>query len=578
MNRIKAYITAQISPESLSQLKEILQDDIIYESWRDTKNMYFNAEDLVNKIKEIGAEIFICEGDNVKKDVLENVNLKIIGSTRDDPNNVDLKTATKKGIPVLFTPGRNRIAVAEMTIALMLALLRKVYDVSYILHSSNFKVDDFTDFVNYYNMFKGHEIKGKTIGIIGLGNIGFEVAKRLKAFEVNFLIYDPYIQEARLRFINGKLVDLNTLMANSDIITIHCPPTDETDGLVGQDQIKLMKSKAYFINFGRASITDEEALYNALKSKKIAGAALDVFNIEPVDQDNKFLELDNVIVTPHIGGNTYETNHRHGMMVVEGIRKILNNEIPSNILNPEVLLGYNSQKLQLADYGAEIPIALSSYRDESRKILEICKKMLKKGLIVGTAGNVSLRVKLPNGENGFLLTPSTVPYENMREDDLVLIDSDLNVLAGTRNPTSEKHLHLNILLSRSDINAVIHSHAPYSTILSIARIPLGPIVDEIIPFIGGCELAEYGMAGTEEISQKAVLALGNNYAVFLPNHGNICVGTDLNHAYTVLQQVEFAAKVQYKASLLGTIYAIPEEVEEDEKEMFEIMREANDMG
>ncbi|MFW9949314.1 MAG: NAD(P)-dependent oxidoreductase [Candidatus Thorarchaeota archaeon] len=574
---MKAFITAQFSSESLEHLKDVLQDEIVYESWRDTKNMYFNAEDLVRRIKDIGAEILICEGDNVKKDVLENVDLKIIGSTRDDPNNVDLETATKRGIPVLFTPGRNKFAVTEMTITLMLALLRNLHIVERILHSEQFRVNDFADYVDYYNIFKGNELKGKIVGIIGLGNIGFEVAKRLKAFEVELLVYDPYIQEQRLRYIEGKLVDLNTLMAASDLITIHCPPTDETDGLVGQKQIKLMKKSAFLINLGRASIVDQDALLEALKLKKIAGAALDVFNVEPVDQDNEFLELDNVITTPHIGGNTYETNHRHGMMIVEGIKKILNNEIPNNILNPEVLASYSLEKKVVQAQGLEIPIALSNYKKECKEILDACKTMIEKKLIVGTAGNVSMRVKLPSGEDGFLLTPSTVAYDEMDLEDFVLVDRDFNILAGTRNPTSEKHLHVNVFLSRKDINAIIHSHAPYSTILSIARIPLGPIVDEIIPFIGGCELAEYGMAGTEDIAQKAITALGNNYAVFLPNHGNVCCGTDMKHALTVLQLVEFAAQIQYKASLLGTIYALPEEAEKDEKEMFEIMREANEL-
>ena len=573
---MKAFVTTQMSAESLEELMKLLQDDVVYESWRNTKNLYFDAKDLINKIKQTQAEILICEGDNVKKEVLENVDLQIIASTRDDPNNIDIETATKKGIPVLFTPGRNRNAVAEMTITLILSLLRRVYKVDQALHSEKFRVESFADYVNYYNMFMGNELKGKEIGIIGLGNIGFEVAKRLKAFEVEFLIYDPYIQKERLESINGNLVDLETLMKNSDIISIHCPPTDETDGLVGQKQIDMMKTSAFFINLGRASIVDQNALYNALKAEKIAGAALDVFDIEPVDQDNEFLELDNVIVTPHIGGDTFETNHRHSMMIVEGIRKILNNEIPTNILNPEVLPGYTSQ--EVLHPKKEKQIILSNYKKESSEILDVCKKMLKKGLIVGTAGNVSMRVRLPDGTDGFLLTPSTLPYENMTMEDLVLINGDFKVIAGVRNPTSEKHLHVNIMRSRKDIHAVIHSHAPYSTILSIARIPLGPIVDEIIPFIGGCEIADYGMAGTEDIAQKALKALGNNYATFLPNHGNICVGTDMKHAYTVLELLEFASKVQYKASLLGTIYALPEEAEKDEKEMFEIMREANDMG
>ena len=575
---MKAFITAEMSPESLKKLKELLQDEVVVESWRDTKNMYFDAGDLVNRIKQIGAQIFICEGDNVKKDVLENVELKIIGSTRDDPNNIDLATATSKSIPVLYAPSRNKFAVAEMTITLMLALLRKVHTIERILHSGQFQIEDFADYVSYYNLFKGNEIRGKTIGIIGLGNIGFEVAKRLMPFNVDFLIYDPYVQEARLRYINGKSVDLNTLMANSDIISIHCPPTDETDGLVGAEQVKLMKPTAYFINLGRASIADEVALYEALKGRKIAGAALDVFNIEPVDQDNEFLQLENVIVTPHVGGNTYETNHTHGMMIVDGIQKILNNRIPHNVLNPEILPGYKTEFVSVSGRGDDMALQISGFRKESREILDVCHKMLDKGLIIGTAGNVSMRVKLPSGQDGFLLTPSTVRYDEMKEDDLVLVDKNLKVIAGSRNPTSEKHLHVNVYLSRPDVKAIIHSHAPYSTILSIARMPLGPIVDEIIPFIGGCNLAEYGMAGTENISLNAVKALGNNYAVMLPNHGNICCGIDMNHAFTVLLQVEFAAKVQYKASLLGTIYALPEDAEEDEREMFEIMRESNEMG
>ncbi|TFF95097.1 MAG: hypothetical protein EU547_07905, partial [Promethearchaeota archaeon] len=515
--------------------------------------------------------------DNVKKDVLENVDLRIIGSTRGDPNNIDIETASKKGIPVLNAPGRNTTAVAEMTVTAIFALLRKIHKVERTIRSEQFKVEDFSDYLEYYNMFKGHELKGKTIGIIGLGRIGFEVAKRLKCFEVKFLVYDPYVEKKRLKYIQGESVDLNTLMENSDIITLHCPPTDETDGMIGEDQLNLMKSEAYFINYARASITDEYALFDILKEGKIAGAALDVFNIEPVDEDNEFLELDNVIITPHIGGDTFETDHNNGMLMVKGIRKLLNNEIPSNIVNPEVLPGYTPQNAPRTVSRTEIPIELSSYQKECKEILDICNIMLEKGYIIGTAGNVGMRVKLPNGDDGFLLTPSTVRYENMVTEDLVLVDRDLKVLAGKRNPTSEKHLHVKTMLARDDINAVIHSHAKYSTVLSIARMRLGPVVDEIIPFIGGCEVAEYGMAGTEDIARKAIGALGSNYAVFLANHGNVCCGTNMKHAYTVLQQVEFAAEIQYRASLLGTIYALPEEAEKDEKEMFEIMRDAGNL-
>ncbi|MBD3194252.1 MAG: hypothetical protein GF317_04300 [Candidatus Lokiarchaeota archaeon] len=570
---MKAFVTAPFSSEALNELKNILNDEVVYESWLNTNKVYFDAEELVERIKKIGAEVYICEGDNVKKDVIENLNLKIIGSTRGDPNNIDIETATSKQIPVLFAPNRNTTAVAELTITLMLALSRKLHKVIKIINSDKFQVEEFSDYTKYYKMFKGHELNGKDIGIIGLGRIGFEVAKRLKPFEVNFLIYDPYVSQQKLKYIDGKQVDVDTLMRESDIVSIHCAPTDETDGLVGKKQFELMKPTAFFINLGRASVTDEYALFDILKEGKIAGAALDVFNMEPVDQDNEFLELENVIVTPHLGGDTYETNHKHGMMMVNGIKSILNHKIPDNIMNPEVLPGFVPEHEKPIQSGEEIPITLSYFRKESKEIIDICNRMLDDGLIIGTAGNVSMRVNLPNGADAFLLTPSTVRYENMTQEDLVLVDHNIKVIAGTRNPTSEKHLHVNVMLARDDINAVIHSHAEYSTILSIARMPLGPIVDEIIPFIGGCEIAEYGMAGSEDIANKVVHALGNNYAVFVANHGNVCCGSNMKHAFTVLQQVEHAAKIQYRASLLGTMYALPEEAEADEKEMFEIMRE-----
>ncbi len=575
---MKAFVTSDFSPESLAELKKVLQDEVIYESWRDTGNLYFSAEDLIKKIKEIGAEILICEGDNVKKAVIENVDLKIICSTRDDPNNVDIKTATAKSIPVLFAPKRNTSAVAELTVSLILSLARNLHSVERILHSDKFIVDEFADYVKYYNLFKGFELNGKTIGIIGLGAIGYEVAKRLYAFNVKFLIYDPYVIQERLHAIKGVSVDLNTLMANSDVITIHCPPTDETDGIVGEEELKLMKSSAYLINLARASVINEDILLDMLKEKKIAGAALDVFSVEPVDHDNEFLELDNVIVTPHLGGDTIDTNHRHGMMIVEGIKAILNKHTPNNIKNPEVLSVYSPANIEeIPDAGDGIPITLERYAPQIQSLIDTANLLIKEKFNVGTAGNLSLRVQLPNGEDAYIVTPSTVKYDEMTIQDVVIVDDNGETIVGIRNPTSERKLHIRIYQERADVNAIIHSHAPFSTVLSIAKMPIGPIVDEVIPFIGGCEVAEYGFAGTDELAENAVNALGDNYCCFLANHGNVCAGIDMEHAWTICQQVEMTSKIQYHASLLGTIYALPEDAEEQEKEIYNVMKEVNDI-
>ncbi len=578
---MKAYITAEFSPSALKKLGNILQDEIVYESWRTTRNLYFNDETLLNRLQEIGAEILICEGDNVKSRVIEQSNLKIIGSTRGDPNNVDVQSANSKGIPVIFAPDRNTQSVAELTIGVILSLARKLYLVERtVQQSQEFAVDDFEDYIKYYNMFQGSELRGKTVGIIGLGRIGFAVAKILYAFQVKLLVFDPYINQAKLRAINGKSVDLDTLCSQSDIITLHCPPIDETDNMIGETQIRLFKPHVLFINLARASIVDENALLEALQKKRIGGAALDVFSVEPVDQDNEFLGLDNVIVTPHIGGDTADTNHRHSMLMVDAIAQILENKIPPNVVNPEVLQNKAAipatppYQDNFDEFGG-ILLSLNRYLPEIRQIIEICQTMIRKNYIVGTAGNVSARVKLPNGTDAFIVTPSSVDYMEMQPRDLVLVDSNGESILGKRNPTSERRVHLAIYRARPDIKAIVHSHATYSTALSIARMPIGPIVDEVIPFIGGCEVADFGMAGTDELAMNAVKALGENYALFIANHGNVCCGCDLSHAWTVCQQVEFAAKIQYKASLLGTIYALPEEAEEAENEIFEIMRDMN---
>ena len=201
--------------------------------------------------------------------------------------------------------------------------------------------------------------------------------------------------------------------------------------------------------------------------------------------------------------------------------------------------------------------------------------MLKTGFVLGTAGNVSVRVQLPTGEDAIIITPSSVEYTNLQVEDLVLIDMHGEKLLGVRNPSSERRLHLAIYRERSDINAIIHSHAPYSTALSIAKMPLGPFVDEVIPFIGGCEVSEFGMAGTDELAENAVKALGNNMTVMIANHGNVGCGKDIEQAWFSCQLVEFAAKIQYRAATLGTMYAIPEEAEESEKEIYDIMKDMN---
>ncbi|MFX0058620.1 MAG: NAD(P)-dependent oxidoreductase [Candidatus Heimdallarchaeota archaeon] len=557
---MKALITASLSDQALNELKENME--VTYESWRDTGIIYFEVKELLEKLK--GYDIFITVADDLKKsEFFEQTNLKLIVSCRGDPFNIDLNSATKKNIPIIYTPLRNVDAVADLTVGFMIALARNLTQLDRFLHSDDFEVIDFEDWINQYNRFMGFELKDKSVGIIGFGQIGRRVAERLKGFGVNFLIYDPYVPDEIVN-IYGQKTTLNQLMKQSDFITIHAASTDENDNLINEQRIAMMKKTAYFLNLAKGSIVDYEALYEALKTKKIAGAALDVFPLEPIDEDNEFLELENVIVTPHFGGNTFEVISRQSKMIVDDIKLWLNKEIPKHILNPEVFKNKKVEYLQT-----------EGIIDRSKQeIVNFCKQLLNDGHVIGSAGNVSVRVK-KNGEEFVLITPSNIKYIDMVPGDIILIDFEGKVIEGDKNPSVEKHLHLGIYKAREDVNAIIHSHGIFSTILSTLNLTLPPVMEELVPYLGGeIECADYGEAGSEELANNVINSLGEKNALILANHGNICCGSHLEGSYTVLQYLERGAKIYYLAKLLKDPNLLPEDTVDFEKEIFEIFKES----
>ncbi|MFW9782847.1 MAG: NAD(P)-dependent oxidoreductase [Candidatus Heimdallarchaeota archaeon] len=555
---MKALITAEISNDVLEKLKNVIE--ITYESWRNTGIIYFDVKELVKKLK--GYDIFITSADDLKNaEIFDQSNLKLIISCRGDPFNINLEAATRNKIPIIFTPLRNVDAVAELTIGLMISLARKLIPIDKFLHSKDFEVIDFDDWIQLYNNYMGIELLDKTVGIIGFGQIGRRVAQRLKAFGVKFQIYDPYLPDEMLEEY-GKKASIDNLMKEADFITIHAAATEENDNLINEERIHLMKSTAYILNLAKGSLVDYEALLFALKNKQIAGAALDVFPLEPIDEDNEFLVLDNVIVTPHIGGNTKEVITRQSLMLFEDLKAWLNNKKPVNILNPEVF-SETEYKLDKID--------IKIIKEE---IVAICKKLLNDGHVIGSAGNVSVRVKL-NDEDLVLITPSNVAYEEMKPDDILIIDMEGKVREGKRNPSVEKRMHLDIYKERDEINAIIHAHSIYSTVLSTLNLSLPPVIEELVPYIGGEVLcAKYEEAGTVELAEEVIEALGEKNAVLLSNHGNICCGSHLEGAYTVLQYLERGSKIYYHAKLIKDPNLLPEDTVDYEKDIFEIFKES----
>jgi len=238
-----------------------------------------------------------------------------------DPSRVDLDAAKEGRVWVTNIPGVNAVSVAELVFGHMLNLARHLQDAHKAV-----KAGRWSDYVLYV----GNELAGKTIGIVGFGNIGTRVAIRAKAFEMNFLVVDPYIPESHVTALGGRLVKLPELLTESDYITFHTPLTSETKGMVAAAELKQMKPSAFVINAARGGIVDEHDLYEALKAGTIAGAAIDAVEEEPLDREHPLLSLDNCFFTPHTGGGTFEASTRGEWGAAQEVIRVLQGEAPKN--------------------------------------------------------------------------------------------------------------------------------------------------------------------------------------------------------------------------------------------------------
>ena len=325
---MKALILAPFWAASLERLRKKL--DVAYESWMDTSKL-LSAEEFIERIQGEGIEIIVVEADFITREVFEKATkLKFVGVCRADVVYVDVKAATERGVLVVNTPARNATAVAELTLGLMLALMRNIPRAHQMVSSGKW-VDPA---VAYFSM-RGAELGGKTVGIVGFGAIGRQVAKRVSAFDATVLAYDPFVEPDKIKEAGAKPVELDKLMKESDIITLHCSTAPEAMGLISAQRIAMMKPTAYLINAASAFVIDNEAIIKALQDRRIAGAAFDVFETWPVRPDSPLLKMDNVVLTPHIGGATDETIVRYSQMMADDIERFTKGERPKNLLNPQ---------------------------------------------------------------------------------------------------------------------------------------------------------------------------------------------------------------------------------------------------
>ena len=305
----KVLVTDPIAQDGIDALAPHAQVDV---------KLGIGPDELESIIGEYDALIVRSETKVTARIIEAATKLQVIGRAGAGVDNIDVEAATNRGIIVVNAPLGNTTSAAEHSIALMLALSRYIPQANAVLKSGKWE----------RRSFMGVEVRGKTLGIVGLGQIGSEVARRARGLDMHVIAYDPFVSEERAQVLKVETVTLEEVLKRSDYVAIHTSLTAQTRGLIGKKELRLMKPSARIINVARGGIVDEEALYKAVEEKVIAGAAVDVFSKEPT-VDNILFKSDRIIVTPHLGASTAEAQERVAIDVADQIAAIFRGEPPA---------------------------------------------------------------------------------------------------------------------------------------------------------------------------------------------------------------------------------------------------------
>lgn len=320
----KVLVTCPIPQDAIERLRQCAEVRL------NPSPRPFTKEQLVEEVADTDGVILGWE--RFDEEVIAAApHLRIIARYGVGYDSVDVRAATNRKIFVTYTPGVLSDAVADLTFAFILALSRRITQADRYVRSG--------EWTKSASFPLGCDLGKKTLGIIGCGRIGVKVMKRAGAFDMDIIYYDVIRNTLAEEKYGAKHVTLEQLLRLSDYVSVHVPLAEKTEGLIGKNELALMKSTAFLINTSRGTIVDQQALCEALKEKRIAGAGLDVFQKEPLAPGDLMLELDNVVVTPHIGAGTFETRLAMALMAVDDVIKVLEDGVPTNVANTELLEG-----------------------------------------------------------------------------------------------------------------------------------------------------------------------------------------------------------------------------------------------
>lgn len=311
---MKVVVAEKLSPAALALLRE-------NPNWR-----LLTPDDVAGKLAESLADcdaLIVRSAVKVTSELLEHApQLRVIGRAGIGVDNIDLDAATRRGIAVMNTPGANAVAVAEHTLGMMLALARHLCRANELTRAGKWEKKS----------LEGTELRGKVLGILGLGRIGMEVTRRARAFGMNLIGHDPYIAPEVARDNGVELSGFDEVLAQADYLTLHLALTSQTAGIINAAAIARMKRGVRIVNCARGELIDESALADAIRNGKVSGAALDVFAPEP-PKASPLLKVDNVVLTPHIGGSTREAQEAVGVQIAQQVREYLSRGIIQNAVN-----------------------------------------------------------------------------------------------------------------------------------------------------------------------------------------------------------------------------------------------------
>ncbi len=302
---VKVLVAAPVHEKAVEVLKNA-GFEVVYREYPD-------EDRLVELVRDVDAIIVRSKPKVTRRVIKSAPRLKVIARAGVGLDNIDLDAAKERGIKVVNSPGASSRSVAELAFGLLFAVARKIA----------FADRKMREGIWAKKQAMGVELEGKTIGVVGFGRIGYQVAKIANAFGMKVLLYDPYPKEERAKEVGGSFASLEDLLRESDVVTLHVPLVEATYHMINEERLKLMKPTAILINAARGAVVDTKALVKALQEGWIAGAGLDVYEEEPLPKDHPLTKLDNVVLTPHIGASTVEAQMRAGVQVAEQIVEIL---------------------------------------------------------------------------------------------------------------------------------------------------------------------------------------------------------------------------------------------------------------